>query len=166
MAASRSTHLTKVEKEHVVQKHRQRMPRSTAAFTGRVLLVLLLVGCGRKQLELAPLSGVVTVQGKPLANVSVVFQPVAKPGRSGEAGFGSSAITDSNGRFQLRTLDNRSGAVVGRHVVRLALQNPQTLDSDEWGAARIPSPLPPRAADGSLTFEVPAGGSDKAKFDF
>jgi hypothetical protein len=145
--------------------HPQRT-RLISVLVACLFLEFVMLGCGRRQPDLAPVSGRVTVQGKPLANVNVSFQPTAKPGSGAEAGVGSSATTDGDGRFQMKTFDGRPGAVLGKHVVRLAVQNAQARDSDLWGAARTPSPLPPGASDGSLTFDVPSNGTDKANFEF
>jgi hypothetical protein len=143
-----------------------RLPWFISVLSGCLLLAPAVIGCGRAQPKLAPVSGRVTVQGKPLANVNVTFQPTAKAGSGAEAGMGSSGTTDGSGRFQMKTFDNKPGAVIGTQVVGLAVKNAQARDSDVWGAAKTASPLPPRASDGSLKFEVPPGGTDKANFDF
>ena len=80
-------------------------------------LVAVAAGCGGE--KLAPVSGVVTLDGAPLADASVTFQPVAQGGI--DAGSGSYAKTDAEGRYTLRTVTgDRRGAVVGKHVVRIS----------------------------------------------
>jgi len=129
------------------------------------LLLLLLAGCGGAGYQLAPVSGRVTLHEKPLAGVHVSFQPVALGAGSPNPGPGSFGQTDADGRFTLRTMDtDRPGAVVGNHVVTLSTASQQSGPSD----AVIPaeSLLPKSAGDGSLRFEVPAGGTDQANFAF
>lgn len=69
------------------------------------------LGCSDSGLKLAEVSGVVTVDGKPMEYVGVVFHPEFGPIATGN--------TDAEGRFELVTA-NRSGALVGNHVVTIA----------------------------------------------
>jgi hypothetical protein len=131
-----------------------------------LLLMLAVAGCGRNAYELASVSGRVTLGGKPLANINVTLQPLARSGNRGEAGPGSYGVSNADGRFQLKTFDGKSGAVVGTHVVLLAVHDTRPSKSDRIVDSIIPSPLPPKAADGSIRFEVPSGGTDRANFDF
>jgi hypothetical protein len=130
-----------------------------------LFLALLVGGCRRGGHSLAPVSGRVTLQGKPMAKVNVAFQPLAAPGSGGDAGIGSYGVTDSDGRFQLKTVDGKPGAVVGKHTVYLTISNPNPPKGDEQ-VLGPPSPFPPRAWNGSHTFEVPAAGTDQAHLDF
>lgn len=72
-------------------------------------------GCGAKnagpQLDLTPVAGVVTLDGKPLADatVSIYFQGAAPQGY-----YGSGAVTDAEGKFQLKT-GAALGAVPGNY---------------------------------------------------
>jgi hypothetical protein len=88
--------------------------KSTAACS--VLLLLAFVGgCGTK--GFAPVSGTVTLDGKPLPNASVNFQPLD----SKQSGQGSVGKTDADGRYSLRVVvDNKAGAVVGKHRVSIS----------------------------------------------
>jgi hypothetical protein len=122
-------------------------------------------GCANDQKPLAPVSGIVTFNGKPLANGSVSFQPIAPPG-SNIAGKGSEAMCDENGHFQLQTIEDKPGAVVGEHRVRIfGPKNRQIAPSDDSssGGAEI---IPRRYNfETTLTFTVPPEGTDKANFD-
>lgn len=69
-----------------------------------------MLGCGSSGPELAPVTGVVTSEGKPLAGVMVEFFP--------EEGVTSTGLTDSEGRYSLKYNDEE-GAVVGNHKVQL-----------------------------------------------
>jgi hypothetical protein len=80
---------------------------------GAVLLSLV-AGCGRGP-EFADVEGVVTLDGRPLDGVEVVFVPDADKGHNGPR---ASAFTDNQGRFQLHSDKvNKGGAVVGLHRV-------------------------------------------------
>jgi hypothetical protein len=80
--------------------------------------LLVVTGCKKGVRPTAPVSGLITLDGKPLAGGSIVCQPAAPPG-SVIAGKGSVAFCDADGRFQLKTLDGLNGAVVGEHRVRI-----------------------------------------------
>lgn len=125
-------------------------------------LGLALTGCSKSPYQVAPVSGKVTLDGQPLANVTVVFQPSgAKAGAT--PGPGSTATTDAQGQYTLKTIGETSqpGAVVGPHVVSIALaQKPgagQEAPAANPLASRIPSTL--------LNFDVPAAGTNQANFD-
>ncbi len=68
--------------------------------------VVTLAGCGSKGIPVAPTEGVVLLDGKPVAGVSVVFR---------QAGLSmvASGKTDSEGHFQLSTYGDLDGAPVG-----------------------------------------------------
>lgn len=135
-----------------------------------LLLVALASGCGRgRDHDLALVSGRVTLHGEPMASVNVTFQPLAATGSGGDAGLGSYALTDSDGRFQMKTVDGRPGAVVGKHRVWLTLRDHSRSSSaveNDMPMRGPPNPLPRAAYDGSLTFEVPPGGTGKACFEY
>jgi hypothetical protein len=67
-----------------------------------------LPGCGG--VEYAEVEGTVTLDGKPLPEVEVLFLP--DPERGGR-GPRSTAFTDEFGRYRLRTDKGQAGAVVG-----------------------------------------------------
>ncbi|MCA9101532.1 MAG: hypothetical protein KDA63_10295 [Planctomycetales bacterium] len=125
---------------------------------------LSLVGCADKPYELAPVSGVVTLNDQPLVNASVNFQPVAA-GTSAAPGPGSFGRTDDRGRFQLRTVDlDAEGAVVGTHRVTVSTPSSNTEIRDDRSYPQDMETLPPEWQDGSKHFAVPAGGTDAANF--
>ena len=68
------------------------------------------LGCGGEGAATAPVSGVVTYRGKPLADVNVVFMS--------RGGAPATGVTNSEGRFELTTLD-QTGAVPGAHQVTI-----------------------------------------------
>ena len=77
-----------------------------------LLLGLLFGGCRKSGPELAPVSGRVTLAGKPLENADVVFQP--DNGKS--PAFGR---TDSEGRYELAYKRGVMGGPVGQNTVQI-----------------------------------------------
>lgn len=134
-----------------------------------VLLCCLLAGCG-KEYEVAPVSGRVTLDGKPMADVGVTFVPLAKDKKKPNVGPGSIGKTDAEGRFTLKTVNGEEGAVPAEHVVRMSAASPPVggQNGDELAAPSRTSgksPLPRNAEDGTLHFVVPPEGTDKADFE-
>jgi hypothetical protein len=130
-----------------------------------VFLSLLLAGCSSEPYKIVAVSGRVTLNGKPLANASVTFAPVAS-GDNTEPGPSSAAITDGDGRYSLTVIgQNRTGAMVGKHKVRIALtgSNPDPAD-DRPVAERGQLPLKYNGKT-TLSTEVPMGGTEKANFE-
>src|SRR2546423_891968 len=81
----------------------------------------LLAGCGSTA-KVAPVSGAVTLDGKPLANAHLVFQPEATGGKT-NIGVGSYGDTDAGGKYTLRLQDtDQPGAVVGKHRVEIDIK--------------------------------------------
>ena len=63
--------------------------------------LLLLVGCGQEPHAIAPVSGRVTLNGKPLPNAGVTFSPMPA-GAKVDAGPGSAGVTDADGHYTLK----------------------------------------------------------------
>jgi hypothetical protein len=138
-----------------------------------ILALIACVGCGGGEPSLAPVSGIVTVDGKPYPDAVVSFQPIGtkdalNPGR------GSSGYTDANGRFVLKYDGIKNGAVVGKHLVRIMTKgNDVMIGSEGTGSDDFTPPsgikIDPIPAEwnglSTKEFEVPSGGTDKANFD-
>jgi len=77
-----------------------------------ILFCLLLAGCGSED-DLARVKGKVTLDGQPLEDATVEFQPTA------EGGAPSSGQTDAKGRYELMYTFNTPGAMPGEHVVSI-----------------------------------------------
>lgn len=75
-----------------------------------LLLLTTLAGCGTGGPEIVPVSGRVTLDGRPLENADVVFQPAG-------ANRPSSGRTDKDGLYQLMYKRGIEGARVGEHTV-------------------------------------------------
>ena len=118
-----------------------------------------------------PVSGVVTLNGKPYGKAAVSFQPIGDL-KNPNPGRGSSAYTDENGRFALIS-DEHNGAVVGKHLVRITTRSGQQVAAepglgspDNAPANRSVDPIPLEWNwESQKEFEVPPGGTDKANFD-
>lgn len=135
--------------------------------TAALLICLVtIVGCGPKSKAIAPVSGVVTFNGRPLAGGGITFLPIAPAGTT-IAGKSSIARCDEQGRFQLTTIDDKPGAIVGDHTVQIF--GPKTKPvgtSDDGGGSQAPELIPRKYNfDSELIFTVPAEGTDKANFD-
>jgi hypothetical protein len=85
-------------------------------------LALTTIGCGSDLLELVEVTGTVTLDGKPLPDAEVIFQPAD--------GRPSSGRTDTEGRYTLQYMDDKSGALPGMHSVRVSTYIER--DQDHW----------------------------------
>jgi hypothetical protein len=127
--------------------------------------------------QLAAVSGVVTLDGKPLANARVTFHPIRKSAdTSGVGGTDSYGITDSSGRFSLRAvLDDREGATVGENSVSISTLKVEEGTGDDAGSQPVgertskivqEEQVPEKYnLSTTLRFTVPSEGSDSANFD-
>jgi hypothetical protein len=88
----------------------------TLVCAGIALASLAAGGCGGP--KIVEVSGVVTLNGKAYPNAVVSFQPVGSEGNP-NPGRGSAGVTDENGRFTLTYDGSESGALVGKHRVRI-----------------------------------------------
>jgi len=126
-----------------------------------VLAFPLAAGCSGGRV--VPVSGRVTLNGQPLANVHVSFQPISA-GNDHNPGGGSYAITDSDGRFTLRMVEGDApGAVVGKHRVEITPRNTDD-DADRRGKGAVVGVPARYNRNSDLTFTVEPGGTDKADF--
>lgn len=125
------------------------------------ILLADLAGCGRKS-NVVPVSGRVTVDGQPLANVAINFGPLTGGLDGAYAAYGK---TDGDGRYTLKLVDGgQGGATVGKN--RVTLNESGEGPVSDGAAVRIQFKLPPAARDGTMQFEVPAGGTAAANFEF
>jgi hypothetical protein len=128
-----------------------------------LISVLLFLGCGgpngKLAKNLAPVSGRILMDKKPLANAEVRFAPEDRTSSS-------SAITDSQGNYKLTVEDssNREGAVIGDHRVEISIDE-RRLDRPP-SSPKGPRELIPKKynAESILTFSVKPG-DNKADFD-
>jgi hypothetical protein len=145
-----------------------------------LLMFSVIAGCGgpSDKPQLAPVSGVVMMNDKPLADVTVAFHLDAQ--EAPRAGIGK---TDANGKFRITTYDTNDGAIVGTHIVTVAkidagpnAGGDMEIGGDAYGAAMLaaanPNAPPPKqlfpekfaSKDTSpLRVTVEAGGKDDVK---
>lgn len=117
-------------------------------------------GC-TQSIKSVPVSGRVTLNGKPLADVAINFSPLTG-GDNAFAGYGK---TDNEGRYVLKLVENgQSGGTAGKNRVTLN-ERTGAAESDGGGPA-VMFKLPSKARDGTMTIEVPATGTDAADFAF
>lgn len=132
--------------------------------------VLLLSGCGPSGPQVAEVSGIVTLKGKPLELVTVEFWPVADGGKR------SHGKTDKEGKFTLKTDDGlQTGASVGSHKVLLRDTWPMQddyIDKDSGEMVDMSKGRKSRIAwkffevtTTPLTADVKAGEKNEVKFE-
>lgn len=122
--------------------------------------ILFVAGCGT---GVAPVSGKVMLDGKPLANAVVIFSPDREAGASGP---GSQGKTDANGNFSLRLMTkDQAGAVVGKHKVTISLMEGEDSESSAKPKTRTELLAPMYNSHSKLTFDVPSGGTTAANFE-
>ncbi len=85
--------------------------------------VLAWTGCGAgDRPDLGRVGGVVTLDGRPLAEAFVHFDPGTVRGSTG--------VTDANGKYELTYIRDTKGAAIGEHTVRITKRTetaPETL---------------------------------------
>jgi|SRR3954468_14864926 hypothetical protein len=129
------------------------------------LCCLLAGGCAGGG-KMAPVSGVVTLNGKPVADVDVTFQPTVADGNN-NPGPMAAGTTDSNGHYTLSVLGEKvHGATVGKNQVRFSPHVNVTDTSDEGlKKAKPTASIPARYwSDSKIEFDVPRNGTSSADF--
>ena len=120
-----------------------------------VFLLVEVSGCSSPKGELpagAPVSGTVTMDGKPLAGVTVTFIPVGST--PGDFCLGE---TDQSGHYELQDRYGEKGAPAGEYKVTCGIEVSADAAPSDAGAG----PLPPRYSQEDITelkATVPAGG--------
>jgi hypothetical protein len=112
-----------------------------------VIVVVLTVasGCGNSGPQIAPVQGRVTLDGRPLAQADITFQPEG-------AQRASIGRTDGDGRYELAYKRGEPGAIVGKHTVHVEVSSELVAN---------PPPIPARyAADSELHHEVKPGDNE------
>lgn len=129
------------------------MNNSARQIIGSLALVICSTfsGCGGDDgPPVAPVSGNVTLDGKPLANVRVIFNPTDFRPSEGK--------TDSDGNYELTYTREKKGAVVGSHKVIITSkfgydeEGNEISDEDETVPAKYNS-------ESALTEEVKSGSN-------
>jgi hypothetical protein len=126
--------------------------------------LLFLVGCGGPEHpDVGRVSGTVTLDGQPLSDATVMFQPTE--------GRASVATTDKAGKYSLIYLDGVPGAKLGSHKVIIRTEIPGEDGQPPIAKEKLPkkyheqTELTAEVKPGSNTFDFPltsqAGGAKK-----
>ena len=129
-----------------------------------LLFLALCIGCNSGEYKLVPVSGTVTLDGEPVSNARVIFEPRRVDPSSLTAGPSSDGETDESGKFSLATTaDGKSGAIAGTHDVVVTTYLAEIdRETDSHKVVRKEQ-IPQRYLEpGGLTFEIPADGTDAA----
>lgn len=112
-------------------------------------LTALLIGCGGAEIPLSHVEGVVLLDGQPLPNAIVEFQPDDQSGKLRP----SIGETGPDGKYKLRHSKHKHGAVRGKHKVMITTFSPS-------GDGRFKERVPAIYNSGStLTREVQASAN-------
>jgi hypothetical protein len=97
-------------------------PGQLAAITW-VTVGIVLTGCSSSSRPPTyPVTGTITLQGKAVAGAFITFVP------TGDEGEAASAITDSEGKYELTTWEAGDGARPGEYRVKVSKQEEQAVD--------------------------------------
>lgn len=83
-----------------------------------VMASVLALGCSKSPYEMAPVHGVVTIDGRAMSAGRVMFAPIAQEGKI-NAGMRAFGEIQPDGRFVLGTYSDADGAVVAKHWVTI-----------------------------------------------
>ncbi len=131
-----------------------------AAFSG---LLLISVGCGPSY-KIVPASGTVTLNGKPLANATVLTQPIGSEDNE-NPGPGSFAETDADGHFVLEFQHEAVvGAAPGDCWIKI-VENAEKRASNDDTAEIVRSRVPLDYQEGKIKYTIPEEGTDAMDFE-
>ena len=125
----------------------------------------LFVGCesGPDLPPTVPVEGVVTLDGKPGADATVVF--IADQGT-----YNATGVTDPDGHFEMRAFQEKTGVVVGSYKVEInkTIVEPRAGGREGETDVNLKLGLPRRYATfttSGLTIQVPEAGNQDVKFE-
>lgn len=112
-----------------------------------------------------PTSGIVELDGTPVEGATVIFFTVRED--KGNKPYNAVGLTDSTGRFSLKTFRPGDGAVAGLHTVMIEKTSGGLKTSREEATSKVVSHLPSRYArqeTSGLTAEVTEQGPNDFTF--
>lgn len=133
--------------------------RQTAIGLGSLCL---LTGCGPDLPPMGEVYGVVTnKEGQPVEGVSIEFVPV-------DGGRPSMALTDKEGKYQVRYLPEVTGALLGKHAIRYQNFGAQPDLNADPDAMFVPTQAPDKLKGTKMMPEevVVDEGSNEVNFEF
>jgi hypothetical protein len=96
--------------------------------TFAAVIAAALAGCGDGRPTRVPVSGMVLIDGKPLAYGSIMFiNDTTRPAGSG---------IDADGRFTLSCYEAADGAIKGKHRVKITAAQPYGENAVRWLAPK------------------------------
>jgi hypothetical protein len=133
--------------------------RNTVCVCGVALLAcVFLTGCKPVGPEIASVEGLVTFDGEPLANASVMFIP--------QGGRPAIARTDSSGKYVLNFSGGRKGAIPGPNKVRISTVAEASEDENGNPIPASKERIPMQYNQTStLEFNVEPGTANVANFE-
>lgn len=148
--------------QYGVQPAETRFLATVLPYVAAGLLVIAVGGCGGSTSEIAPVSGIVELDGQPMTgfhHAAVVFTPVGGRLATGKIG--------PDGTFRLTTYGAEDGAVVGTAKVSVSatVDAPAAKSADRLGASvRWVIPRKFGSADASgMTCEVRPGEENQIR---
>ena len=120
--------------------------------------LLLATGCGGAP-NAAAVSGTVTLDGQPLANAVVNFQPAGSERNPGPSSIGR---TNEKGEYNLEMAGVGRGAVLGAHKVKIycPVEDAESNKPEEDRRTKQKDRVPPKYnVQSTLTKEVKAGNN-------
>lgn len=117
-----------------------RIQNSRIAWLG---LMVLVAGCGGNasdQQKLSPVTGTVTLDGKPLSGAVITFVPTGAT-----HGTGARGRTDDDGKYELATRSRRKGAPAGDY--RVMVSKMVLPDGSDSPANSVVSPMDSHARE-------------------
>lgn len=117
------------------------LSRGTRLMLAGFLLALPAAGCGKAKPATAPVTGRVLLDGKPVADAAVMFEPV-------DGGVPARGSTGADGGFTLSTFARDDGGLLGRHRVSISKFVTEGVAANELGLEAAPGApgLQPKAA--------------------
>lgn len=121
--------------------------------------ICIVSGCS-ESVPIVPVSGHVTLDGKPLAGATIRFMP--KPDKNPEVSkMMAMGTTNEHGQYSLQVFRGPGGAVVGPSRVTI-----MTLVENENGRPIVEEKVPAKYnIQSKLEFDVPPQGTDNANFE-
>ena len=95
--------------------------------------LLFLFGCGKSAGPELPVSGTVTLDGKPVSDVAVRFFPDAGTDPSS----GGSAVTGTDGKYVITGGQGKKGLVAGKYKVTVSKGQAAKTGNSEEGAGAV-----------------------------
>ncbi len=134
----------------------QRLMNNLSFFLA-VAALIVASGCSEGDFPVAPVTGVVTLDGAPLPGGQIRFAPVNanQAGLTGKAGFG---VIGSDGAYELATFGENDGAIIGKHWVTIYGHNPrapkESASLPKFGKFTVPAQQEVKEGDNKIDIAI------------